>query len=136
MLLQRACGSSRGADGQPGTLCPLWSTASSHGPRDALPDRPRRAGTLWTRAAQLRLLLTSLKITGFLAAGQMQNATHFKAWTQVFGFFQRMLQKASASCTDGYSQDLEHNPRELVKVDFTPYEIIVSVILLNIKGYS
>lgn len=47
-----------------------------------------------------------------------------------------MLQKASASCIDGYSQDLEHNPRELVKVDFTPYEIIVSVILMNIKGYS
>lgn len=87
-------------------------------------------------AAQLRLLLTSLKITGFLAAGQTQNATDFKAQTQAFGFFQRMLQKASASCIDGYSQDLEHNPQELVKVYFTPYEIIVSVILLNIKGYS
>lgn len=60
---------------------------------------------------------------------------NFQAWTQAF-VFQRMLQKASAFCTDGYSQDLENNPPEMMKVDFTPYEIIISVILLNIKGCS
>lgn len=47
-----------------------------------------------------------------------------------------MLQKASVFCTDGYSQDLENNPPELMQVDFTPYEMSVSVILLNIKGYG
>lgn len=60
---------------------------------------------------------------------------NFQAWTQAF-VFQRMLQKASVFCTDGYSQDLENNPPELMQVDFTPYEMSVSVILLNIKGYS
>lgn len=60
---------------------------------------------------------------------------NFQAWTQVF-VFQGMVQKASAFCTDGYSQDLENNPPELMRLDFLPYEIIVSVILLNIKGYS
>lgn len=60
---------------------------------------------------------------------------NFQAWTQAF-VFQRMLQKASAFCTDGYSQDLENNPPELMKVDFNRYEVILSVILLNIKGYS
>lgn len=50
--------------------------------------------------------------------------------------FQGVLQKASAFCTDGYSQDLENNPPELMRVDFPPYEIIISVVFLNIKGYS
>lgn len=58
---------------------------------------------------------------------------NFQAWTQVF-VFQGMLRKASAFCTDGYSQDLENNPPELMRLDFPPYEIIISVILLNIKG--
>lgn len=58
---------------------------------------------------------------------------YFQAWTRVF-VFQGMLQKASAFCTDGYSQDLENNPPELMRLDFPPYEIIISVILLNIKG--
>lgn len=61
--------------------------------------------------------------------------TNFQAWTQVF-VFQGMLQKAFAFCTDGYSQDLENNPPELMRLDFPPYEIIISVIFLNIKGYS
>lgn len=60
---------------------------------------------------------------------------NFQAWTQAF-VFQRMLQKASAFCTDGCSQDLENNPPELRKVDFAPYELMMTVILLNIKGYS
>lgn len=50
--------------------------------------------------------------------------------------FQGTLQKASAFCTDGYSQDLENNHPELMRLDSPPYEIIISVIFLNIKGYS
>lgn len=57
---------------------------------------------------------------------------NFRAWTQAF-VFQRMLQKASAFCTDECSQDLENNPPELTEVDFAPYEITMTVIFVDYK---
>lgn len=91
------------------------------------------------KAAQLRLLLSSLQITGFILLFfccrpniKCHFHANFQAWTQAF-VFQRTLGKTSAFCTDGCSQDWGRIPLQLMRSGFTPYEIIPFVILLNRK---
>lgn len=108
-----------GDTGSPGHAAhcgaPSRSTASSHGPRDALPDRPGRAGTLGTRAAQPRLLLTSPKITGFLAAGRTQNVTFvliLKLGHKHLAFSRECSRKPLLAAQMGTAKYLENNLHE------------------------
>lgn len=95
------------------------STASSHTSNAAR----TRAG----RAAQLRLLLTSLQITGFifiyLFCCRPNIKCHFhancQAWTRGFVCQRTLRRKTSAFCTDGCSQDRGRIPLQLTRGGFT-----------------
>lgn len=141
----KAHGRSGMGEGQPRTRCPLQSSQQEccqfSRPARPLPRSGSALGT-WARrdpAGQSCPTEVPFNLTeNNRPCSSWPNVkchfhANFQAWTQVF-VFQGMLQKASAFCTDGYSQDLENNPPELMRLDFPPYEIIISVILLNIKG--